>query len=191
MIALRKTTDRNRNMNRLQRIVIIGVSGSGKTTFARQLALHLGYPHIEMDAVHWLPDWVEMPTDQFRDQLAAALTGNCWVIDGNYSKVRDIVWGRADTIIWLDYSLPLILGRLIRRTVHRIITRETLWNGNREILRNQFRRDSIMLWALRTYFKYRRAYPLLFQRPEYAHLNILRLTSPKAAANLARPTAII
>jgi adenylate kinase family enzyme len=181
MIALRKRMDRNRNMDRLQRIVIIGVSGSGKTTFARQLALQLGCPHIEMDAVHWLPDWLEMPTDQFRDQIAAALSGDYWVIDGNYSKVRDIVWSKADAIIWLDYSLPLILGRLFRRTVRRIITRETLWNGNRENLQSQFRRDSIMLWALRTYFKYRRTYPLLFQQPEYAHLNILRLTSPKAA----------
>lgn len=168
-------------MSSLQRIVVIGVSGAGKTTFARQLALHLGYPHIEMDAVHWLPNWVEMPIDQFRDQIMVALSGDQWVIDGNYSKVRDIVWNRADTLIWLDYSLPLILTRLFRRTVRRIVTRETLWNGNRENLRNQFQRDSIMLWALRTYFKYRRSYPLLFQQPQHAHLNILRLTLPQAA----------
>jgi adenylate kinase family enzyme len=168
-------------MGRLQRIVVVGVSGAGKTTFARQLALQLDYPHIEMDAVHWLPDWIEMPVEQFRDHIKAALCGDHWVIDGNYSKVRDIVWSRADTIIWLDYSLALILARLFWRTVRRIVTRETLWNGNRENLRNQFQRDSIMLWALRTYFKYRRSYPVLFQQPHHAHLNILRLTSPQEA----------
>ncbi len=168
-------------MSEMQRIVVVGVSGAGKTTFARQLALQLSYPHIEMDAIHWLPDWVEMPIDPFRDQIAAALSGDSWVVDGNYSKVRDIVWSRADTIIWLDYALPLILARLFRRTVRRVITREVLWSGNRETLQNQFRYDSIIVWALRSYFKQRRTYPLLFQQPQYAHVKFLRLNSPKAA----------
>jgi adenylate kinase family enzyme len=168
-------------INQLQRIVVIGVSGSGKTTFAHQLALRLGYPHIEMDAVHWLPNWVEMPTERFRDQIKTLASADAWVMDGNYSKVRDIVWARSDTIVWLDYPLPVILSRLLRRTMRRVVTRETLWNGNRENLQNHLKRDSVIVWALRTYPRYRRTYPMLFQQPEYSHLKVARLTTPNIA----------
>jgi adenylate kinase family enzyme len=168
-------------MKGLKRIVVIGVTGAGKTTFARDLAARLGYRHIEMDAVYWLPNWVESPIEQFRQQIAAAVTEHAWVIDGNYSKVRDIVWTRADTVIWLDYRLPLILWRLIRRTLHRTLSHEELWNGNRERLRNQLSRDSLILWALSSYGKHQRTYPTLFQQEEYAHLTVIRLRSPQAA----------
>jgi adenylate kinase family enzyme len=162
-----------------QRIVVIGTTGSGKTTLATQLARRLGASHIELDALHWEPDWAAAPLDVFRARVTQALSLDSWVADGNYSKVRDIVWGRADSIVWLDYSLPVILGRLTRRTVHRIITREELWNGNRENLRGAFfSRDSIFLWALKTYRKQRRIYPPLFAQPEYHHLTIIRLPSP-------------
>jgi adenylate kinase family enzyme len=163
-----------------QRIVVIGTTGSGKTTLATQLARRLGARHIELDALYWEPGWVAAPLDVFRARVTQALSPDSWVADGNYSKVRDIVWGRADSIIWLDYSLPAILERLTRRTLHRIITREELWNGNRENLRGAFfSRDSIFLWALKTYRRRRRDYPLLFAQPGYRHLTIIRLPSPR------------
>ncbi|HSS97305.1 MAG TPA: hypothetical protein VLK33_09755 [Terriglobales bacterium] len=173
-------------MTQLQRIVVLGVTGSGKTTFSRRLAARLGYPHIEMDALHWLPNWTEKPTDAFRADIAEALSSECWVIDGNYSKVRDIVWSRAETIIWLDYRLPLILWRLTRRTVSRILSREVLWNENRESLRNQFGHDSLFIWAFQSYHKQHRTYPALFQQPEYQHIRFIRLTSPRAAEDWLR-----
>ena len=168
-----------------QRIVVIGVTGSGKTTFARAVAAQLGYPYVEMDALHWLPNWTEKPTDAFRADIAQALSSESWVIDGNYSKVRDIVWSRADAVIWLDYPLPLILWRLTRRTVSRILSKEVLWNDNRESLRNQFRRDSLFVWAFQSYGKQQRTYPALFQQPEpeYQHLTFIRLRTPHAAEN--------
>ncbi|CAG0943910.1 partial gluconokinase, partial [Anaerolineae bacterium] len=95
----------------MKRISVVGVTGSGKTTFARQLAQRLGYPHIEMDALHWEPNWVQAPWDVFRARVDLALHGDTWVIDGNYSRARDIVWERADAVIWLDYALPLVLWR--------------------------------------------------------------------------------
>jgi adenylate kinase family enzyme len=168
-------------MTPFQRIVVVGVTGSGKTTFAHALAARLGYPHIEMDALHWLPNWTEKPTDAFRADIAQAVSSDCWVMDGNYSKVRDIVWSRADAVIWLDYRLPLILWRLTRRTARRILSKEALWNGNRELLRNQFRRDSLFIWAFQSYRKQRQTYPVLFQQPEYQHVSFIRLTSPRAA----------
>ena len=164
-----------------KRIVVIGVTGAGKTTFARELAHRLGCRHIEMDALYWLPDWVESSTEQFREQVAAAVAGDAWVIDGNYSKVRDIVWTKADTVIWLDYPLPLILWRLIKRTIHRIMSQEELWNGNRERWQNQFTRDSLILWALGSYGRHQHTYPTLFQQREYSQLTVIRLRSPKAA----------
>lgn len=168
-------------MNRSERrIAVIGTTGSGKTTLARQLAERLGYPHVELDALHWEPNWTEAPLDLFRARTAHALAGDTWVVDGNYSKVRDIVWSRADTVVWLDYSLPVIMWRLVQRTFRRIFTREELWSGNREHLHSQFfSRDSLFLWALGTYRRRKREYPVLFQQPEYAHLRVVPLRSPR------------
>lgn len=166
-----------------QRIVVIGVTGSGKTTMAQQLAQRLGYPHVELDALHWDANWTMAPTDVFRERIAQALSGPAWVTDGNYSKARDLTWGRADTVIWLDYALPLILWRLTRRSISRVITRTELWNGNRETFSGQFlSRDSLYLWALKKYGKNRRDYPNLFSEPTYAHLRVIHLRSSRAAA---------
>ena len=82
-------------------MVVIGLSGSGKSTLAGQLAEILDCPHIELDALHWGPGWTPVPLELFRERTAQALGGEAWTTDGNYSKVRDIVWGRADTVVWL------------------------------------------------------------------------------------------
>lgn len=165
----------------MRRIVVVGTTGSGKTTLARAIAGRLGVPHVELDALHWEANWTEAPTDVLRDRLTRAVGGAAWVVDGNYSKVRELFWSRADTVVWLDYSLPVILWQLACRTLKRAVTREALWSGNRERLTTAlFRRDSIILWALKTYRKYREEYPILFGRPEHAHLTVVRLRSPHA-----------
>lgn len=164
-----------------QRYVVIGTSGSGKTTLAGKIATTLGIPHIELDAINWGPGWTETPLDLFRARVAEALAGPAWAVDGNYSRVRDLVWSRAEVLVWLDYSLPLVMARVIWRTLRRSLTREELWGGNRESLRMAFfSRDSIILWALQTYKRRRREYPLLVAQPEYAHLELVRLRSPRA-----------
>ncbi|MBN1963509.1 MAG: AAA family ATPase, partial [Anaerolineae bacterium] len=94
---------------------MVGTTGSGKTTLARQLADHLGCPHVEMDALHWTPDWT--PSAVFQAEVAAALSGACWVTDGNYGAVRDLIWQQADTLVWLDYPLPVVMWRLWQRSV--------------------------------------------------------------------------
>jgi hypothetical protein len=111
-----------------------------------------------------------------------ALGGAAWVVDGNYPEVRDLIWQRADTLVWLDYQLVLIMWRLTLRTFRRVATREVLWNGNRErdLSAHFFSRDSIFLWALRTYGLRRREYPALLALPAYAHLDVVRLPSPRA-----------
>ena len=160
------------------RICVVGTSGSGKTTLARSLAAGRQVPHVELDALHWEPNWTEAPLPVFRQRVAAALDRESWVVDGNYSVVRDIVWGRASTVVWLDYPFGLVAWRLMRRTLRRALMQEELWSGNRESLRKAFSRDSILLWMLQTYWRRRREYPQLFQRPEYGHLQVVRLHMP-------------
>lgn len=163
------------------RIAVIGTSGAGKTTFARRTAQCLDIPHVELDALFWEPDWTPAPVEAFRARTAAALSGDVWTTDGNYHKVRDIVWGRADTVVWLDYPLPLVLWRVTTRTLHRCLTGQELWSGNRETWRGAFfDRDGIILYALRTYRRNKRRYREIFQQLEYPHLHIVHLRSPRA-----------
>lgn len=166
----------------MQRITVVGTTGSGKTMLAHHLAQRLGVPHIELDALHWGPNWSEAPREVFRERVAAALAGDAWVVDGNYGKVRDIVWSRAETIVWLDFPLSLILWRLLVRTVRRVFTREELWSGNRERIRTAFfSRESLFVWALQTYWRRKRDYPELLRHTEYNHLTLVHLTSPSQA----------
>jgi len=144
-----------------RRILVLGTSGSGKTTVADRLARARGLPHIELDALHWEPNWREAETAVFQQRVRAALDAapDGWVLDGNYfNKVDPVTTAAADTLVFLDLPLPLVLGRLVRRTIRRWRTREVLWSGNRERLHALFTRDSLLLWALRTHRRNRGRY---------------------------------
>jgi len=166
----------------MKRVSVIGTTGSGKTTFARALARRMNARHIELDALHWEPNWVEAPREIFRARVEIATRGDAWTVDGNYSQARDIVWARADTVVWLDFSFPVVLWRLTTRTFKRVFTREELWNRNRENFATQFfTRDSLFLWLFRTYWRRRKEYPELFARPENQHFAMVRFDSPRRA----------
>lgn len=166
----------------MQRVAVIGTSCSGKTTFARSLARKLNMPHIELDAVHWQPNWTPTPRDEFRAKAQQAVAPEAWVLDGNYSAVRDIVWARATTLVWLNYPFPVVAWRALRRTLRRTLWKEPMWAGNIETFRLAFfSRDSILWWVLTTHRKRRRDYPLLFQRSENHHLSVTVFTSPSEA----------
>lgn len=163
-----------------QRISIVGTTGSGKTTLARQMAQRLLIPHVELDALHREPNWTPAEAQVFQDRVTEALSGDCWIVDGNYSAVRDIVWSQADTVVFLDYPFGIVMWRLLRRTLQRSLNQKELWNRNREDIRKSFlSRESILIWMLKTYQRNRKKYPTLFQRPEYVHLFIVHLESPK------------
>lgn len=164
-----------------RRIVVIGNTGSGKTTLAGQVAALLGAPHVELDALHWEPNWTPPRVDAFQERVTAALAGPGWVADGNYGAVRDFVWGRADTIIWLNYPLWVNLWRLLRRSLWRSLCQPELWNGNRERFRTQFlSRDSLFVWALKIHRRRRKQIPELLAKPEYHRLRRLQFCSPGA-----------
>lgn len=164
----------------MQRISVVGTSGSGKTTLARQISQRLGIPHVELDYLFWEPNWMQVPDDVMHTRLIQALSSDSWVVDGNYSKERKFIWARADTVVFLDYSLQVIMSRLLWRTFWRVVTQQEVCNGNRETWKTTFSRDSILLWALQTYQRRRKDYPILFSQPEYAHLQVLHLRSPQA-----------
>lgn len=134
----------------LSRVHVVGSSCSGKTTFARRLAAQLGVSHIELDELHWEPNWREPELDLFRNKVTNAVSGERWVVDGDYSrKLGPVVSGRATTTIWLDPPFVKILARFFKRSIARSLKREVLWNGCRESLRNSiFSRHSLLLWII-------------------------------------------
>src|ERR671939_2138225 len=163
----------------LPKIAVVGTSGSGKTTVARELARRLGVPHVELDALFHGPGWTETPVEEFRRRVAAATAGDGWVVDGNYdSKLGDLVLGRADTVVWLDLPLRVALTRVTRRTIRRIRTREELWSGNRESWRGGFLGwESMFVWTIRSHLRNRHARAeRLAQHPS---LRVVRLRSAR------------
>jgi adenylate kinase family enzyme len=163
-----------------RRIAVTGTSGTGKTTVAQRIAEMSGLPHVELDALHWEPDWTPAAPEVFRQRVADALAGEAWVVDGNYAMVRDLTWGRAEHLIWLDYSMPRALWQVAIRTFRRRIKREVLWGTNRERLRMFFfSRDSLFLWIVQTHGSRRRRYAQYLQQPERRHLTVARLRTPR------------
>lgn len=141
----------------LSRILVLGTSGSGKSTLARALGRRLGCPVTELDSLFWLPDWETRPLSDFRARVAGVVCGETWIIDGNYSMVRDLSWPRASLVIWLDYTLPRVFLQALCRTLRRVFTRQELFAGNREDFRRAFlSRDSILVWVLKTHARRRR-----------------------------------
>ncbi len=166
-------------------MIVVGTSCSGKTTLARQLSQALGAPHVELDGIHWMPGWQLRPMDEVRQMVGEAAAAERWVMDGNYSAVRDIVWGQATAVVWLNYPFLVVLWRCLRRTIRRAITKEELFSGNRESFRMSFlSRDSIILWAITSHGQIRRKYRRILDGGDFPHLRVIELRGSAEAEAL-------
>jgi adenylate kinase family enzyme len=173
------------------RIAVVGTSGVGKTTLGRTLAGELGIPCIELDAINWQAGWRDLNThdpEEFRRRVVAALSRDAWVSDGNYgTAVGPTVLARATHLVWLDYERPVIMRRVIWRSLLRAMDRKELWpgTGNRERFIQWFTdRDHPIRWAWRTHARRRKQYETLTADPLYAHIKVLRLRHPREAKDL-------
>jgi adenylate kinase family enzyme len=165
------------------RIVVVGTSGAGKTTLARTLAARLGLPHIELDEINWQPGWRDLTRHdppEFVRRVTEAIKAENWIVDGNYGPVREQVWRRATHLVWLDYTRPVIMARVIVRSLVRASFRMELWSGNRERWRRMLRPSHPIRWAWSTWRRRREETAERLRQPDCAHLVVLRLRRPGA-----------
>jgi len=165
------------------RVVVIGTSSAGKTRFARTLARGLSVPYVELDELHWAPHWTEKSDAEFSRLVASAISGSAWVADGNYGVVRDVVWPRANVVVWLNYSFAVVFWRGLRRSIERGVSRTELSHGNRESFRRAFlSKESILLWILTTFSRRRLEFADLQKSVKYAHLKWIEFRRPSEAS---------
>ncbi|MDN5859841.1 MAG: adenylate kinase [Pseudonocardia sp.] len=146
------TTDR---LGAARRILVYGVTGSGKTTLAARLAGVTGICWYSVDDLTWEPGWVQVPDGEQRRRIEAICAGEEWILDTAYGKWRDVPLARAQVVVALDYSRLFSLQRLLRRTVGRVLDRRAVCNGNRETLRQAMSRDSIIAWHFASFSRKR------------------------------------
>ena len=167
---------------RPRRVAVIGTSGSGKTTFSRRLAARLGVPHVELDALFWLPNWTEPIEADFRAKVAAALdVPGGWVVDGHYSRLQDEILGRVDAVVWLDVPMRTCLWRVTRRAVSRAHSGELMWGTNRERWSQVIGPNSLGWWVITTHGRRRRETAARFADLGLRGLRLLRFRSNAAA----------
>jgi adenylate kinase family enzyme len=164
---------------RPRRILVAGTSGSGKTTIAGAIAVALGIPHIEIDALYHGPNWT--PRQAFESDVRSFSSQPAWVTEWQYSQVRPLLAERADLVVWLDLPRRTVMWQVIRRTLHRRLRRQLLWNGNIEpplwtVVQDH---EHIVRWAWTTHHKTETRMRELNQgRPD---LPIVRLRSGREA----------
>jgi adenylate kinase family enzyme len=160
------------------RVLIYGVTGSGKTTLARQLAGQTGLPWHSVDDLTWEPGWVGVAEEEQRRRIATICAGERWVLDAGYSRWIDVVLARVELVVALDYPRWRSLARLTRRTLGRAVFRRTVCNGNTETFRQMLSRDSILVWHFRSFARKRAQMRAWAAGP--AGFEVIRLTSPAA-----------
>lgn len=177
-------TERDALPARPRRVIVAGTSGSGKSTLARRIAEAARLRYVEIDSLFHGPGWTPRP--QFDDEVFALAASDLWAVEWQYASARPVLAARADLAVWLDLPRPVVMRRVVRRTLGRRIRRQELWNGNREpALRTVLTdRDHIVRWAWRTHAQHaERIAALAAERPD---LPVVRLRSAGAVERWLR-----
>nr|WP_314842388.1 AAA family ATPase [uncultured Microbacterium sp.] len=174
-----------------ERVLIAGVTGSGKTTLARRIARLWELRHVEIDGLFHGENWTPRPT--FLDDVRAFAAEDRWVTEWQYTSkgTDEILTPRAHLAIWLDYPYSVVRSRLLRRTISRSILRTRMWNDNVEKpIWRMFRGDpeeNIIAWQTKTLRKWTERMPEIAQ--EFPHLTIVRLRHPRETERWLRAQA--
>ena len=160
------------------RVLIYGVTGSGKTTLAQNVAERTGLPFHSVDDLTWEPGWVGVPAEEQRRRIAEICAGERWILDSGYSTWVDVVLARVELIVAHDYPRWRSLARLARRTLARSIDRRPVCNGNTESFGQMLSSDSILLWHFRSFARKRARMRAWADDPDGP--TVILLTSPAA-----------
>ena len=160
------------------RVLIYGVTGSGKTSLAAKVATVTGLPWHSVDDLTWEPGWTTVPLDEQRRRIEAICAGERWILDTAYGSWLDIPLAHVQVIVALDYPRWRSLGRLVRRTALRAVDRRKICNGNTESFRQAFSRDSIIVWHFRSFTRKRQR--IGTWAADSSGPEVIRLTTPRA-----------
>jgi adenylate kinase family enzyme len=171
------------------RVVVVGGSGAGKSTFARNLADACDLRHIELDALNWGPGWHNRSAaapDEFARLIDEAIAGDRWVVDGNYHAAVVRSLPEATHLIWLDFSRNVVMRRVIWRSFTRVIGGREVWRGtgNREYFRRWLDRGYPIREAWDSFRRWRDYDEKLFADPQLVRLERRRLRVPREASLL-------
>lgn len=169
------------------RIIVVGSCGCGKTYTGKKISKNFGIPFTDLDDLYWLPNWIVQDRDKFISGIKETASKPSWVIAGSQFSLRELTWPKADYVIWIDLPLPLLLYRVIKRSIKNIITKQPFCNGNYETLGRLFGKYSIVTWTIKRYFSKKQRYgPIFTQGGKYIHLkskkelnNFLKKLFPK------------
>ncbi|MGY4923308.1 adenylate kinase [Streptomyces sp. 900105755] len=166
----------------MERILVVGVTGAGKSTLARALSGRLGLLYHEMDALYFNgPGWAV--NGELSADVARLTAGPRWIVDSlGYPEVRDLLWDRADTVVWLDYPRRVVMPRVLRRSVRRTVTREALFGGNRETWSGWLSREHPAWWAWSQHGPRSREIGRRAGDPRFAPLDTHRFAHPDDTA---------
>ena len=179
-------------LSRPERVLVAGVTGSGKTTLAARIGDAWGLRHVEIDALFHGANWTPRP--EFLEDVRAFAAEDRWVTEWQYTSkgTDEVLPPRAQLVVWLDYPYRVVRSRLLRRTLARGILRTPLWNGNVEKPIWQMWRgepeENILLWQTNTLHKWAERMPGVIEH--FPHLTIVRLRHPRETEKWLRAQAV-
>lgn len=163
----------------MKRVIVIGTTGSGKSTMARNVAEAINGKALDIDDFHWQPGWEARTPEEMVELFREPLQAERWTLAGNHSRTRDFTWAQADTIIWLNYPFYVNFPRLFWRTIKRVVLKEEVMPGCVETFRSQFlSKDSLLVWFFQTFWKRKKQYRQILGQEQYQHLTVLEFKHP-------------